>query len=126
MKNKKVTYSNRQVKGEEDLFAPDDLDSELVGGKNQTDPYSYLNISRKSDGSQTSSAGVELGEGIYGEANLDPADEEPLDKLGAVTAVSFEQVNRFTGDGTFLADVIVTIQDVEGADDYEVEFKKIS
>lgn len=124
MINKKVTYSNRQVKGEEDLFAPEDLDSELVGGKNQTDPYSYLNISRSTSGAVTP-PNTDLESGIEGEAELD-SEEEPLDKLGTVTSVTFEQINRFTGDGTFLADIIVTIQDVEGADDYEVEFRKIS
>lgn len=126
MKNKKVNYSNRQVKGEEDVFSPFDTDAELVGGINQSDPYGYsLAYSKQQP--------VDLDDGVGdGSTDIsstevstdDERDEE--EKLGTISSVSFEQTGSFTGDGTFLANVTVTLSGIKGATNYEVEFTKIS
>lgn len=132
MTKSKVTYSNRQVKGTEDLFAPGDLDANLVGGTNQEDPYGYTNLNQ---------GGVDTAEEYEGKT-VDVVDqtmdkeeydiELPFDEelentpLGVITTVEFSQVGKFTGDGTYIADVIATLPDVTGADFYEVEFYRIS
>jgi hypothetical protein len=126
----KNTYSNRQIKSDEELFAPDDPDAELVGGKTQVDPYGYLDV--KYDIKKAGFAGLEAekGDGTVDDKEEDEDNEDEEDKeeekLGSVTSVTFEQVGKFTGDGTYLADVTITINDVKGAQDYEIEFQKIS
>lgn len=126
MKNKKVNYSNRQVKGEEDVFSPFDTDAELVGGVNQSDPYGYqtsfVRSSEQSGEDSSTGSGEESLEG----SNLEKAEDELEEKLGAVNSVLFEQTGSFTGDGTYLANVTAIISDVKGATNYEVQFTKIS
>ena len=127
--NKKTTYGNRTVKSDEELFAPDDLDVELVGGKSQTDPFGYLTI--EYEGVEGNAIVVSKDDkdksGKFGEFEDEEDDgEETEEKLGAVTSVLFEQEGSFTGDGTYLANVTAIISDVKGADDYDVEFIKIS
>lgn len=127
--NKKITYGNRTVKSDEELFAPDDLDVELVGGKSQTDPFGYLTI--EYEGVEGNAIVVSKDDkdksGKFGEFEDEEDDgEETEEKLGAVTSVLFEQEGSFTGDGTYLANVTAIISDVKGADDYDVEFIKIS
>ena len=127
--NKKTTYGNRTVKSDEELFAPDDLDVELVGGKSQTDPFGYLTI--EYEGTEGNALVLSKGDksktGKFGEFEDEEDDgEETEEKLGAVTSVLFEQEGSFTGDGTYLANVTAIISDVKGADDYDVEFIKIS
>ena len=129
MMNKKITYGNRTVKSDEELFAPDDLDVELVGGKSQTDPFGYLTI--EYEGVEGNAIVVSKDDkdknGKFGEFEDEEDDgEETEEKLGAVTSVLFEQEGSFTGDGTYLANVTAIISDVKGADDYDVEFIKIS
>lgn len=124
MKNKKVNYSNRQVKGEEDVFAPFDTDADLVGGVNQSDPYGYQSASIKSQ--STDDIGTGSGEEFLEGSSLVKDEDEVEEKLGSVTSVSFEQTGSFTGDGTYLANVTATISDVKGATNYEVQFTKIS
>ena len=129
MMNKKITYGNRTVKSDEELFAPDDLDVELVGGKSQTDPFGYLTI--EYEGVEGNALVVSKDDkdksGKFGEFEDEEDDgEETEEKLGAVTSVLFEQEGSFTGDGTYLANVTAIISDVKGADDYDVEFIKIS
>lgn len=129
MMNKKITYGNRTVKSDEELFAPDDLDVELVGGKSQTDPFGYLTI--EYEGVEGNALVVSEDDkdksGKFGEFEDEEDDgEETEEKLGAVTSVLFEQEGSFTGDGTYLANVTAIISDVKGADDYDVEFIKIS
>jgi hypothetical protein len=126
---KKTNYSNRTVKSDEELFAPDDPDVDLVGGKSQVDPFGYLKVQERSnvDFFKTASA--------VDDEKYDPEEESPEseeeeefeeEKLGSVTIVTFEQIGRFTGDGTYLADVTAIIGDVKGATQYEVEFQKLS
>jgi hypothetical protein len=129
MTNKKIAYGNRTVKSDEELFAPDDLDVEIVGGKSQTDPFGYLSI--EYEGIEGNVLFVSKDDndknGKFGEFEEEEDDgEETEEKLGSVTSVLFEQEGVFTGDGTFLANVTAIISDVKGADDYDVEFIKIS
>ena len=129
MTNKKIAYGNRTVKSDEELFAPDDLDVEIVGGKSQTDPFGYLSV--EYEGIEGNALFVSKDDndknGKFGEFEEEEDDgEETEEKLGSVTSVLFEQEGVFTGDGTFLANVTAIISDVKGADDYDVEFIKIS
>ena len=128
MTNKKVTYGNRTVKSDEELFAPDDLDVDLVGGKSQTDPFGYLTI--QTQGTEDSLLAVDAVDSVVDDPNLvgdfEDEDDEEEEKLGSVTSVLFEQEGSFTGDGTYLANVTATLNDVKGADDYDVEFIKLS
>lgn len=129
MTNKKINYGNRTVKSDEELFAPDDLDVEIVGGKSQTDPFGYLSI--EFEGVEGNVLAVSKEDykknGKSGEFEEEDDDgEEAEEKLGSVTSVLFEQEGAFTGDGTYLANVTAIISDVKGADDYDVEFIKIS
>ena len=126
---KNTNYSNRTVKSDEELFAPDDPDVDLVGGKSQVDPFGYLKITHQSQSEYLKT------ESAVDDSQDDPEEEDPEsdeeealkeEKLGSVTLVTFEQVGRFTGDGTYLADVTAIIGDVEGATQYEVEFQKLS
>jgi hypothetical protein len=126
---KNTNYSNRTVKSDEELFAPDDPDVDLVGGKSQVDPFGYLKITQQSQSEYLKT------ESAVDDSQDDPEEEDPEsdeeealkeEKLGSVTLVTFEQVGRFTGDGTYLADVTAIIGDVEGATQYEVEFQKLS
>jgi hypothetical protein len=129
MTNKKINYGNRTVKSDEELFAPDDLDVEIVGGKSQTDPFGYLSIEFEGVEGNVLAVSKEDYEknGKFGEFEEEEDDgEEAEEKLGAVTSVLFEQEGAFTGDGTYLANVTAIISDVKGADDYDVEFIKIS
>lgn len=129
MTNKKIAYGNRTVKSDEELFAPDDLDVEIVGGKSQTDPFGYLTIEYEGvEGNILTESGKTKGKtGKSGEFEEEEDDgEEAEEKLGSVTSVLFEQEGAFTGDGTYLANVTAIISDVKGADDYDVEFIKIS
>jgi len=129
MTNKKIAYGNRTVKSDEELFAPDDLDVEIVGGKSQTDPFGYLTIEYEGvEGNILTESGKTKGKtGKSGGFEEDDDDgEETEEKLGSVTSVLFEQEGAFTGDGTYLANVTAIISDVKGADDYDVEFIKIS
>jgi hypothetical protein len=129
MTNKKISYGNRTVKSDEELFAPDDLDVEIVGGKSQTDPFGYLSIEFEGVEGNVLAVSKEDYEksGKFGEFEEEEDDgEEAEEKLGAVTSVLFEQEGAFTGDGTYLANVTAIISDVKGADDYDVEFIKIS
>jgi hypothetical protein len=126
----KNTYSNRQIKSDEELFAPGDPDAELVGGKTQDDPYGYLELKYKYKNPAFDELGAERNDDTVDDEDEDEDDEDEEDKeeekLGSVTSVTFEQVGKFTGDGTYLADVTITISDVKGAQDYEVEFQRIS
>jgi hypothetical protein len=129
MTNKKISYGNRTVKSDEELFAPDDLDVEIVGGKSQTDPFGYLSIEFEGVEGNVLAVSKKDNEksGKSGEFEEEEDDgEEAEEKLGAVTSVLFEQEGAFTGDGTYLANVTAIISDVKGADDYDVEFIKIS
>jgi len=129
MTNKKISYGNRTVKSDEELFAPDDLDVEIVGGKSQTDPFGYLSIEFEGVEGNVLAVSKKDNEksGKSGEFEEEEDDgEEAEEKLGAVTSVIFEQEGAFTGDGTYLANVTAIISDVKGADDYDVEFIKIS
>jgi hypothetical protein len=129
MTNKKISYGNRTVKSDEELFAPDDLDVEIVGGKSQTDPFGYLSIEFEGVEGNVLAVSKEDNKksGKFGEFEEEEDDgEEAEEKLGAVTSVLFEQEGAFTGDGTYLANVTAIISDVKGADDYDVEFIKIS
>jgi hypothetical protein len=126
---KNTNYSNRTVKSDEELFAPDDPDVDLVGGKSQVDPFGYLKVTQQSqsDYLKTESA-VDDSQDDPDEEDVASDEDEALkeEKLGSVTLVTFEQIGRFTGDGTYLADVTAIIGDVEGATQYEVEFQKLS
>jgi hypothetical protein len=128
MINKEVNYGNRTVKSDEELFAPDDLDVDLVGGKSQVDPFGYLTI--QTQGTEDSLLTVDSVDKVVDDPNLvgdfEDEDDEEEEKLGSVTSVLFEQEGSFTGDGTYLANVTATLNDVKGADDYDVEFIKIS
>jgi len=132
MTKSKVTYSNRQVKGTEDLFGPGDQDADLVGGKNQEDPYGYTYV--KAGGVDTAEQyegkTVDVVDQTMDKEEYDielPFDEELENTpLGVITTVEFSQVGKFTGDGTYIADVIATLPDLSGADFYEVEFYRIS
>lgn len=129
MTNKKIAYGNRTVKSDEELFAPDDLDVDIVGGKSQVDPFGYLSIEYEGvEGNVLVVSGDDKDKtGKFGEFEDEEDDgEETEEKLGSVTSVLFEQEGAFTGDGTFLANVTAIISDVKGADDYDVEFIKIS
>ena len=130
MTDKKEVYGNRTVKSDEELFGPGDPDAELVGGKTQTDPYGYLKINYdQADGSNLGLLGINSKDDTVDDEDEDDEDDDEdfeEEKLGSVTAVTFEQVGKFTGDGTYLADVTITISDVKGAQDYEVEFQKLS
>ena len=135
MVSRDKTYSNRQVKGTEDLFAADDPDAYLVGGVNQPafGVGANLVINNAIDGvlanAGNQNTGGEDDEPEDPEDPAAPAPAEPLEppaKPGTVTKVTFTQVNKFTPNGTFLADVIAEIEDVKGARDYEVKFYKIS
>lgn len=126
---KNTNYSNRTVKSDEELFAPDDPDVDLVGGKSQVDPFGYLKVVNQSLSSFLKTEGaVDDTEDDAEEEDLGSDEEEALkeEKLGTVSLVTFEQVGKFTGDGTYLADVTAIIGDVEGATQYEVEFQKLS
>lgn len=134
----KVTYSNRQVKGTEDLFGPDDADALLVGGTTLPSPEQGVNVVINNqigslngvspedfanlDGSEEESGYDEGDDPNY----VQPEDLEGPQALPTVTNVTFTQVAKFTPNGTFLADVIATIEDVKGAVDYEVTYFKIS
>lgn len=126
MKNK-VTYQNRQVKNDDELFAPNDPDSIVVGGKEQVDPFGYLQVFKKPALAGTA-ADASVEDGLVDEepAFPDENDEEELEKLGSITSMSFEQEGTFTGDGTYLANVTLIFEDVKGATDYEIEFQKLS
>jgi ribulose 1,5-bisphosphate carboxylase large subunit-like protein len=128
MINKDIAYGNRTVKSDEELFAPDDLDVELVGGKSQKDPFGYLTVQVEGINENLLTVGavdeVVDDENLVGDFEDEYSEEE--EKLGAVTSVLFEQEGSFTGDGTYLANVTATLNDVKGADDYDVEFIKIS
>ena len=128
MINRDVNYGNRTVKSDEELFAPDDLDVDLVGGKSQKDPFGYLTI--QTQGTEDSLLTVDAVDSIVDDPNLvgdfEDEESEEEEKLGSVTSVLFEQEGSFTGDGTYLADVTAIIGDVEGATQYEVEFQKLS
>lgn len=126
MKKSKVTYSNRQVKTQEELFAPGDTDALLVGGVNQPDPYGYAIVpgSTFDQDGKTVDVVDNTNDGEEYDIELDGEKEE--ETLGVITEVFFEQEGSFTGDGTFLADVIATFNEIEGADYYEVEFYKVS
>jgi hypothetical protein len=128
MINRDVNYGNRTVKSDEELFAPDDLDVDLVGGKSQKDPFGYLTI--QTQGTEDSLLTVDAVDSVVDDPNLvgdfEDEDSEEEEKLGSVTSVLFEQEGSFTGDGTYLANVTATLNDVKGADDYDVEFIKIS
>ena len=126
MINKKVNYSNRQVKGEEDVFSPFDTDAELVGGVNQSDPYGYQSASIKASPQSPDDIGTGSGSESIDDSNLVRGEDDLEEKLGAVNSVYFEQTGSFTGDGTYLANVTAIITDVKGATSYEVEFTKIS
>lgn len=126
MKNK-VTYQNRQVKNDDELFAPDDPDSIIVGGKEQSDPFGYLKVVTPA-GLAGTFADASVTDGV-GDSEEDPGIEDPEieeEKLGSVTSVTFEQVGSFTGDGTYLANVTAIFTDVRGATDYDIEFQKLS
>lgn len=126
---KNTNYSNRTVKSDEELFAPDDPDVDLVGGKSQVDPFGYLKVVNQSLSSFLKTEGaVDDTEDDAEEEDPGSDEEEALkeEKLGTVSLVTFEQVGKFTGDGTYLADVTAIIGDVEGATQYEVEFQKLS
>lgn len=126
MKNK-VTYENRQVKNDDELFAPNDPDSIVVGGKEQSDPFGYLQIIKKPPLAGTAAdSAVEDGLADEEPAFPDEDDEEELEVLGSITAMTFEQEGTFTGDGTYLANVTLIFEDVKGATDYEIEFQKLS
>jgi hypothetical protein len=134
----KVTYSNRQVKGTEDLFGPDDADALLVGGTTLPSPDQGTNVVINNQISSLSGISPEdfanlsesFDEEVDGEGD-DPNYVEPEDLQGpqglpSVTKVTFEQIAKFTPNGTFLADVVATIEDVKGAVDYEVTYFRIS
>ena len=134
MVSKDTTYSNRQVKGTENLFGPDDPDAFLVGGTNQPSFQSGANlvINNAVDG-VVAYVGDDQNPTDDGEEDdSSVVDEQPGDitsdpkTLGTVTKVTFSQVNKFTPNGTFLADVIANIEEVEGAIGYEISYFKIS
>lgn len=140
MASKDNTYSNRQIKGTENLFAPDDLDALLVGGVNQPSFESGADIviNNAADGvaaiiddEDNSNDGLDEEEDIAedeeSEDGPDDRNEPPEpEKIGTVTKVIFSQINKFTPNGTFLADVVLEIEEVEGATDYEINYFKIS
>ena len=134
MVSKDTTYSNRQVKGTENLFGPDDPDAYLVGGTNQPSFTAGANLVINN-----ATAGVVAYVGDNPNGNdVDDDPEDPGDGtdpgdlpgeprvLGTVTKVTFTQINKFTPNGTFLADVIANIEEVEGATSYEINYFKIS
>jgi len=134
MVSKDTTYSNRQVKGTENLFGPDDPDAFLVGGTNQPSFTSGANIviNNATDGvvayvgdneNQSESEGDEDDYTVSEQAGDLPSEPK---LLGTVTNVTFTQVNKFTPNGTFLADVIANIEEVEGATGYEINYFRIS
>lgn len=134
MVSKDTTYSNRQVKGTESLFGPDDPDALLVGGTNQPSFTAGANlvINNAVDG-VVAYVGDNPNPADDGEEEEDSSgDEQPGDissdpkTLGTVTKVTFTQVNKFTPNGTFLADVVASIEEVEGAIGYEISYFKIS
>jgi hypothetical protein len=133
MVSKDTTYSNRQVKGTENLFGPDDPDAFLVGGTNQPSFTSGANIviNNATDGvaayvgdNENQSESEEEEEVVSSEQAGDLPNEPKL--LGTVTKVTFTQINKFTPNGTFLADVVANIEEVEGATDYEINYFRIS
>jgi hypothetical protein len=133
MVSKDTTYSNRQVKGTENLFGPDDPDAFLVGGTNQPSFTSGANIviNNATDGvaayvgdNENQSESEEEEEVVSSEQAGDLPSEPKL--LGTVTKVTFTQINKFTPNGTFLADVVANIEEVEGATDYEINYFRIS
>lgn len=121
MKNENMYYSNRQVKTGEDVFAPNDPLAFLVDGRNQS--LGEIVVT-------TVSPELEyvperpLDEDSVAEDDFENFEEEGT--IGVVTNVTFEQVGRFTGNGTFIADVTAIIEDVEGAVDYAIEYVKVS
>lgn len=127
MTKSKVTYSNRQVKTQEELFAPGDPDALLVGGVNQQDPYAYAIVPGSGD---QDGKGIDIidntNDGEEYDIDIEDEEDKEEEKLGVITAVTFEQEGSFTGDGTFLADVIATFNEIAGADYYAVEFYKVS
>ena len=134
----KVTYSNRQVKGTEDLFGPDDADALLVGGTTLPSPDqgtnvvinnqmgSLGNLSPEDFASLNASDEEEEKEEGSDPNYVEPGDLDAPQALPTVTKVTFEQIAKFTPNGTFLADVVATIEDVKGAVDYEVTYFRIS
>lgn len=133
MVSKDTTYSNRQVKGTESLFGPDDPDAFLVGGTNQPSFQSGANLVINNAVDGVVAYVGDNKSSPEGDEDEDPAvDEQPGDIpsdpkiLGTVTKVTFSQVNKFTPNGTFLADVIANIEEVEGAIGYEISYFKIS
>lgn len=134
MLNNGVTYSNRQVKGTEDLFGPDDADALLVGGSNQPSFQSGANlvINNAVDGVTVNTGAND--NFVYDQDDSEFEEEAPPvatdltepDKLGAVTKVTFTQVANFTPNGTFLANVIAEIEEVKGATDYQITYFKVS
>jgi hypothetical protein len=133
----KVTYSNRQVKGTEDLFGPDDADALLVGGTTLPSPDQGTNVVINNqigslgnvspeDFANLNGSSDDTGEGEYDPEYVEPEDLQGPQGLPSVTKVTFEQIAKFTPNGTFLADVVATIEDVKGAVDYEVTYFRIS
>ena len=134
----KVTYSNRQVKGTEDLFGPDDADALLVGGTTLPSPDQGTNVVINNQIGSLSGISPEdfanlsesSDEEVDGEGDdpnyVEPEDLQGPQGLASVTKVTFEQIAKFTPNGTFLADVVATIEDVKGAVDYEVTYFRIS
>ena len=121
MKKDDTYYSNRQVKTGEDVFAPNDPLSFLVDGRNQTlGEIVVTTISPEFEYVPEST----LDEDSVADDDFEVFEEEGV--IGVVTNVRFEQVGRFTGNGTFLADVTAIIEDVEGAVDYAIEYVKVS
>ena len=110
MMKSEITYSNRQVRTQEDLFGPGDPDALLVGGTNQEDPYGYASV--KADNPEFAGRTTDIVDNsLEGEEiQIDLEDEGDLDTevLGTITAVTFEQEGRFTGDGTLLVYVVAT------------------
>ena len=137
MTKKDVTYSNRQVRGSENLFGPDDLDALLVGGINQPGDQTgdtallvnnvlYAAQNQVGGKSNDSDAEDETWEEDEFDPDTDVVNPNKPEVLGAVTSVSFSHVGKFTPNGTYLADVTATIEDVLGATDYEIQFVKKS
>jgi hypothetical protein len=134
----KVTYSNRQVKGTEDLFGPDDADALLVGGTTLPSPDKGTNVVINNQMGSLGNLSPEDFDNLNGSEEeevddegsdpnyVEPGDLEAPQELATVTKVTFQQVGKFTPNGTFLADVVATIEDVKGAVDYEVTYFRIS
>lgn len=132
-----ISYSNRQVKGTENLFGPDDIDANLTGGQNLPNPEGSLKVVINNSGAAITEISPEDFSDDFEEWEDDESrevDEDPEvynpsetpKTLDSVTKVTFTQKSKFTPNGTFLADVEATIEDVTGAITYEVTYFKIS